>query len=262
MEIENNIVIEPENIDKITETTELINVPTLKVLTFEDSENMKMYYDSNEILIEMFIAWVKYFGEVQNPNNTAINPFYKKADGTGTPYAPLSEVLNTVRPILSKYGFGLFQVPVAKTGQMSIKTILIHVSGGSISFPDFVIPVTKNDPQGLIAAETYARRGSLNAILGIQGEIDNDGNDLNNTKPTNKPETTKPTIPEDVVAKQKLLIALAKELIDGGTDREIVNSTLESSCQSKNPNSVKDIKLLDVAYTSLEKIRKDKKAVK
>ena len=241
---------------------EVIGLPYIEKVTLKDSDDVEIY-GSGEQRIEMFTDWASYIGEIQNPNNTSINPFFKKADGTGTLYAPLSEVLNTIRPVLAKYGFGIIQIPISKTGQMSIKTILTHKSGGFMNFPNFTIPVTKNDPQGILSTETYARRGSLNPLMGVQGEVDDDGNSLTGKdKEKPKSETPKATVSEDVVAKQKLVISLAKELIDGGTDREKVNTTLETTCQSKNPNSVKDIKLLDAAFTALDKIRTDKKAGK
>lgn len=205
--------------------------------------------------------WSKYIGEVQNPYTNASNTFLKKPDGTASLYAPLDEVLNRTRPVLSKYGFGLTQIPRAETGKVSVQTMISHKGGAYMIYPSLTMPVVKNDPQTLIAGITYARRGSLNPILATHGEKDEDGNGLGADGKGKKPETPKST-PEDVVTKQKLVISLAKELIDGGTDREKVNSTLETTCQSKNPNSVKDIKLLDAAYTALDKIRADKKVGK
>jgi hypothetical protein len=135
----------------------------------EETENMSIFgcYHQRQ---EMFEDWAKYIGEVQNPNNTKQNLFLKNS------YAPLDEVLNVTRPLLSKYGFGIMQFPKSDGTQVSVQTILTHKSGAMISFPKFTLTVAKADAQSIIAGVTYARRGSLNPILATHGENDDDGN--------------------------------------------------------------------------------------
>lgn len=206
----------------------------------------------------MFEAWANYIGEISNPDNTAINPFHKSK------YAPLDEVLNTTRPILSKYGFGIMQSPTCKTNIVSVKTVLLHKCGGAINFPALSLPIAKNDAQGVIAGITYARRGALNPILGTHGETDDDGNTAagkDNKKPSTKPATQKSTTPQPVLDMQKSVVSLAKELISGGTDRDVVNKTIKDNCKSENPNSVKDLDLLKKAYDGLDAIREGSKAI-
>lgn len=221
-------------------------------------------YGTEEQRTEMFKDFAAYTGEITNPDTSAANTFFKKADGKASLYAPLDEVLNTTRPVLSKHGFGIFQSPVAKTGQVTVKTLLVHKSGGSISFPALTLPIAKNDAQGVIAGITYARRAALNPILATHGETDDDGNEAaGNNKPTqSKKSDTKPVAPQNVIDKQKQIVALCKELISAGTDRDVVNTTLKNSCGSVNPNSVVDTNMLEKAYTTLDEIRNGDKEEK
>lgn len=231
-------------------------------LKFEDSDGIIIYGDEKQ-KIELYKDWAAFVGEIQNPENSATNPFFKTANGKGSLYAPLDEVLNTARPVLSKYGFGLFQSPTYKSGQVSVKTILVHKSGCAINFPTFSIPIQKNDAQGVIAGITYARRGVLNPILCTHGETDDDGNACSGkevkkeSKPESKPEANKDDAVPEVMNTRKKVIEIAKQLIADGVDRAEVNKRIESVCNVRNINSVNDVKLLNATVAALNEMKKD-----
>lgn len=126
-------------------------------------------FGSNEQRKLMFTDLAKYFEEVKNPENTTKGLFNAK-------YAPLNEVLNTVRPILGKYGFAVIQVPTFDNVNCSVNTILTHNTGACIYFPALQNKPTKADVQGMGSTLTYLRRFSLNSLLGVMGEVDDDGN--------------------------------------------------------------------------------------
>lgn len=126
----------------------------------EKSENIK----------ELATALAKFQGEVTNPANTANNPFFKSK------YAPLSEVLKLVRPILSKNGLSVVQAPSGDGESIIVVTTLMHESGEYIEFSPLVLKADKPTAQGAGSAITYARRYALSAILGISSEDDDDGN--------------------------------------------------------------------------------------
>ena len=128
------------------------------------------FFGTQEQRQEMFSSWAKYFSEVTNPENTVVNTFFKAK------YSPLNEVLNTVRPILGKYGFGIFQAPSFNGTDCSVNTILTHESGAFMSFPALTNKPTKQDVQGMGSTLTYLRRFALNSIAGVMGEVDDDGN--------------------------------------------------------------------------------------
>src|SRR5690625_4310273 len=131
------------------------------------------------------IALAKFQAEVKNPKNTADNPFYKSK------YAPLQDVLNEVRPLLSKHGLSVIQSPSGDGENISVTTLLLHESGEWIEFDPLVLKAEKITPQGAGIAVTYGRRYSLSAVLGISSEDDDDGNGLENgqskTKSNGKP---------------------------------------------------------------------------
>ena len=126
--------------------------------------------NKSESIKELSTALAKFQGEVKNPTNTAQNPFYKSS------YAPLNDVLNLVRPILSKNGLSVVQAPSGDGESIIVTTTLLHNSGEYIEFPPLVLKADKATAQGAGSAITYARRYALSAILGISSEDDDDGN--------------------------------------------------------------------------------------
>ena len=130
----------------------------------------------SESIKNLAIALSKFQNEVENPKNTADNPFYKSK------YAPLQDVLNSVRPLLSKHGLSVIQSPSGDGQSVSIMTMLLHESGEWIEFDPLVLRAEKMTPQGAGSAITYGRRYALSAVLGISSEDDDDANSLENTK--------------------------------------------------------------------------------
>lgn len=103
----------------------------------------------------------------------ATNPF------TRSNYATLNSVMESCRSELLSHGIWLTQLPCPApvelgAGHIGLETRLIHAESGQWISSLAVIPLPKNDPQGMGSAITYARRYSLCAMLGIVTE-DNDG---------------------------------------------------------------------------------------
>lgn len=134
----------------------------------------------SESIKNLAIALSKFQSEVENPKNTADNPFYHSK------YAPLQDVLNTVRPLLSKHGLSVIQSPAGDGQSVSITTLLIHESGEWIEFDPLVLKAEKMTPQGAGSAITYGRRYALSAVLGISSEDDDDGNSLETSQQAQK----------------------------------------------------------------------------
>ena len=121
-------------------------------------------------------------GEIKNPANTAVNPFFKSK------YAPLSEILNVIRPALVKNGLSILQSTECVGDTVSVSTMILHASGEWIESDKIVLKPEKVTPQGAGSAITYARRYSLSALINISSEDDDDANHAEPTKPV----TTKP----------------------------------------------------------------------
>ena len=75
---------------------------------------------------------------------------------------------------LSANGLIITQLPTDLDGRFALKTVLAHVSGGSIE-TTLPMPPVKNDPHGIGGAISYSRRYMYAAILNIVGEEDDDG---------------------------------------------------------------------------------------
>ncbi len=142
-------------------------------------------------------ALALFQGEVRNPSNSAVNPFYKSS------YAPLSEVLNTVRPILSKHGLSVLQTPSGDGEDISVTTLLLHSSGEWIQSEPLILKADKPTAQGAGSSITYARRYALSAVLGISSEDDDDGNVASAKKETPKKEMPKKETPKKEPTKKE-----------------------------------------------------------
>lgn len=93
-------------------------------------------------------------------------------------YADLQSILDATRPALNRHGLFLFQRVASSKDGVSVETCVSHASGETLSSGVLFIPVIgpKNPAQGFGSAETYARRYSLSAFLGVSADEDDDGN--------------------------------------------------------------------------------------
>ncbi len=156
--------------------------------------------NKSESVAKISKALAQFQGEVKNPANTETIPFFNSK------YAPLSDILNTVRPLLSKYGLSVLQSPSGDGQNIAITTLIVHESGEWIESDPLTLKAEKATAQGAGSAITYARRYALSAMLGISSEDDNDGNAvIENSKPESEKN-------EDMAteAQLKKLYAMAK----------------------------------------------------
>jgi hypothetical protein len=126
---------------------------------------------------EIAAAFAKAQLEMHNPKFDSKNPFFKSE------FASLAAVRNAVIPVFAKYGICVAQDLTTAEGTISCSTILTHASGQQMRFGPLTLPVSKDDAQGYAAAGTYAKRIHMQAVAGVVGDADNDGNDV--VKPTN-----------------------------------------------------------------------------
>ena len=137
--------------------------------------------NKSESIANLAQALCLFQGEVSNPKNSATNPFFK------CKYAPLSEVINTIKPFLSKHGLSILQTPSGDGEHIIVTTLLMHSSGEWIEGEPLILKADKVTAQGAGSAITYGRRYAISAILGISSEDDDDGNHANGNK--EKPDT-------------------------------------------------------------------------
>jgi hypothetical protein len=125
------------------------------------------------------------FGPITRDKTVTVQ---KKSGGSYTfAYAPLDQIMNTVRGPLRDNGLTLTQILDAE----GLVTMLIHESGACLRGVT-ALPET-SDVQAFGSAITYLRRYSVVSILGIATEEDDDGNRATgNTVQQRAPRGTEP----------------------------------------------------------------------
>lgn len=154
--------------------------------------------NKSENIAALAKALSQFQGEIKNPNNTADNPFFKSK------YAPLNDILNIVRPILSKHGLSVTQAPSGDGEHITIVTTLIHSSGEWIEFEPLTLKADKVTAQGAGSAITYGRRYALSAVLGISSEDDDDGNGAEPEKDKRNTKQVKQSKGENIASEKQL----------------------------------------------------------
>ena len=125
----------------------------------------------SESMAAIGAALAAFQGQITNPPTDAKNPFFKSR------YASLPGITDHVRGAAAKHGLAFIQSPTNPgDGSVGVTTMILHKSGEWIETDTVAFKPTKADPQGCMAALTYARRGSLCAALNIVGDPDDDGN--------------------------------------------------------------------------------------
>lgn len=148
---------------------------------------MRTSTDINEVAA----ALAKAQGQMEGAKKDCANPFFKSK------YADLASVWAACRDALSANGLSVLQSPrlVDKGEQwlVEVETILMHGSGQFIA-DTLAVPLAKLDPQSIGSAETYCRRYSLAAFVGVAPEDDDGETAMGRTAPaqTNQRPTAKP----------------------------------------------------------------------
>jgi hypothetical protein len=87
-------------------------------------------------------------------------------------YLGLDGAMEKIRPLLTKHGLVLIQLPTVLDGKPALRTKLMHESGEAEE--DTMLVLGAADPQGQGSALTYARRYSIMAVLGLVADEDDD----------------------------------------------------------------------------------------
>lgn len=108
---------------------------------------------------------------MKDPRLTGTNPHFDSK------FVPRDEALDCVLPALLAEGLALSQVPCSDERGVGVRTLLFHAATGEVyDFGPFTVKPQKDDPQGAVAATTYASRTALMLIFGRAGDPDDDGN--------------------------------------------------------------------------------------
>lgn len=120
-----------------------------------------------EIGKELAKALLGFQSEALDIKKSADNPFFKSK------YAPLEEIIPSIRESLKKHGLVFLQVP---HGADELTTTICHAESGQSVSGTLKMSPKDASPQGHGSAITYARRYALVSMLGLNTEGDDDGN--------------------------------------------------------------------------------------
>jgi hypothetical protein len=134
----------------------------------------------SETIDKLYPAFIAFQAEVPSVLKDGNNPHFKSK------YATLPAITESVRPYLAKHGLGFTQSLAYRDGVQLIFTRVMHTSGQWMEDEGYILNPTKNDPQGMASAVTYARRNTLGATCGIVTEEDDDGNKASEPAPVKK----------------------------------------------------------------------------
>jgi hypothetical protein len=124
--------------------------------------------------------------EMGNAVKDSKNPFFKST------YADINAIREVILPVAAKYDLAILQLPATLEGKNYIETVILHSSGQFVAAMDEVVVAKQNDPQSKLAAQTYTRRGSMQASWNIGAE-DDDGNTASGRAPEPNKDLIKPT---------------------------------------------------------------------
>lgn len=148
----------------------------------------------SEQINELAAALAKAQGAMSNAAKNRVNPHFKSN------YADLAAVLDAIREPLAANGLSFTQMMGFSDGNFILRTMLLHSSGQYIA-TEYPLP-SSGRPQEMGASQTYARRYSLAALVGV-AQDDDDGNSAIEHKPSPPPS---PRISENELKEIRLLI--------------------------------------------------------
>ena len=126
----------------------------------------------SESIKEISSALSAMQGELLNPAKNKVNPHF------GNKYADLTEILDTVRPVLAKHHLAILQNAHCDGDQTYLTTILTHSSGEYFKAITNCKSSKDQLAQGVGSDQTYLKRYQLCAMLGVSAEEDLDGEQI------------------------------------------------------------------------------------
>lgn len=173
----------------------------------------------SESVVNIVTALLEAQKEMENVVKGSKNPFFKSN------FADINALREEAIPVLNKHGLIILQPPANKNGINYIQTTIYHTSGEYLTSMNEVVTKKEHDPQDYLAAQTYTRRGALQAML-CMGAVDDDGNTANGRtvkdekpSPVTKKAETKLTIKEAETQAENAQIAATTAIIGGSFRR-------------------------------------------
>lgn len=134
---------------------------------------IKQLHPESRAISNIHMALCAAQSEIKNP------PKEKKAEvgKYSYMYADISDVLETVLPVLTSHGISVSQATRIEDGSMVLKTTLTHGASNTSIECDYPVCSLNGDHQKMGGALTYARRYALCTMVGVAPAEDLDGAD-------------------------------------------------------------------------------------
>lgn len=135
----------------------------------------------SETITNIAAALARAAGEMPAVPKDSTNPHFKSK------FASLDGIIERTKPVLARHDLAIVQGTAGESapGTVTVEMMLLHKSGEYL-LSNVVMPLAKNDPQGVGSAITYGRRYLVAAMLSLAADEDDDGNGS-----SHKPETVK-----------------------------------------------------------------------
>ena len=150
----------------------------------------------SESIKEIGTALAKAQAVLTGAVKDSVNPHFKNR------YADLASCWDSCRKALTSNGIAVVQMPEKDVIGYYVETLLTHSSGEWIASKCY-IHLTKDDPQGLGSAITYARRYGLSAMVGICPEDDDAESATRSTTAIPRPASTPARVVNPVTGLKK-----------------------------------------------------------
>jgi len=134
--------------------------------------------NKSESIKHLSAALFQFQSKAKKIIKSAENPFFKSK------YADLPSILDEIHQPLQDCGLCISQIPDGD----GLTTILIHAESGEFIEANATMKPVKNDPQSMGSAITYQRRYSICAILGLNVDEDDDGNNASTPQAKSNPQ--------------------------------------------------------------------------
>lgn len=167
---------------------------------------------TSETITEIAAALLTAQKAIGAAKKGADNPFFHSK------YADLGEVIEAVKEPLNAAGITFLQGVGYGDGSPYVETRLLHESGEWLSTDTPVVCAKEHDPQAFGSAVTYAKRYSLQALLGVPSE-DDDGEGAMDRRQASKPTAgpAKPTFTVEMAKADKMTTWLSSLAAKGRT---------------------------------------------
>ena len=174
---------------------------------------------TSEKTVNLTQAMLEFHQKVQKIKKDAKNPHFKSN------YATLSNILDSVMPVLTEVGIVVTQAPM---GQVLTTRLTHSESGEYIECEHDLVMKDPNNPQSIGSAMSYARRYSLTSLLVLN--IDDD--DANQSAGRNQPQPAKTAEKKELTTTSKLWPASEKRIVELlGTKGETKASIIKKMSQ-------------------------------